>query len=116
MRRPSPALVISLLALFVALGGVGVAATGGSFVLGQTNTADHTSSLVVSSLPAASTCHAPCPALQIADRSTAANAGGLSLLTRSTLTPAARTQNTGGATALSLLVNSGKPPLRATPA
>jgi len=45
LRRPSPALVIALFALFVALSGVGIAATGGNFILGQTNTADATSSL-----------------------------------------------------------------------
>jgi hypothetical protein len=45
MRRPSPALVISVIALFVALGGVGVAANGGDFILGLANTANGTSSL-----------------------------------------------------------------------
>jgi hypothetical protein len=35
----TPSLVISLLALFVALGGTAIAATGGNFVLGQSNTA-----------------------------------------------------------------------------
>jgi len=39
-KRPSPALVISLLALFVSLSGIGVAATGGNFILGQLNTSD----------------------------------------------------------------------------
>src|SRR5436309_1838154 len=38
-HRPSPATVIALVALFVALGGVGVAATGGNFILGNPNTA-----------------------------------------------------------------------------
>ena len=33
--RPSPSLVISCLALFVALGGTAYAATGGSFILGH---------------------------------------------------------------------------------
>lgn len=44
-RRPSPALAISLVALFVALGGTTYAATGGTFVLGQANTANTQSSL-----------------------------------------------------------------------
>jgi hypothetical protein len=44
-RRPSPATVIALVALFVALGGVGVAATGGNFILGQANTAGAKTSL-----------------------------------------------------------------------
>jgi hypothetical protein len=43
--KPSPALVISLLALFVALGGAGMAATGGNFILGQSNTAGSKTSL-----------------------------------------------------------------------
>lgn len=47
-RRPSPALVISLIALFVALGGTTYAATGGNFVLGQANTATTQSSLSAS--------------------------------------------------------------------
>ncbi|MEO6351424.1 MAG: hypothetical protein ABIP53_12300, partial [Candidatus Limnocylindrales bacterium] len=37
---PSPAAVISLLALFVALGGTAYAATGGTFILGQKNSAN----------------------------------------------------------------------------
>jgi hypothetical protein len=44
-HRPSPALVISVLALFVALGGVGMAATGDNFILGQPNSADQTTAL-----------------------------------------------------------------------
>ena len=38
-RASSPSMVISLLALFVSLGGVGIAATGGNFILGVPNTA-----------------------------------------------------------------------------
>jgi len=45
IRRPSPAMAVALLALFVALGGVGYSATGGNFILGQTNTASSTSTL-----------------------------------------------------------------------
>lgn len=45
MRKPTPALVISIIALFVALGGVGWTATGGNFILGNANTASSTSSL-----------------------------------------------------------------------
>jgi hypothetical protein len=44
-HRPSPAMVVALLALLVALGGVGVAATGGNFILGQSNGATSKSSL-----------------------------------------------------------------------
>ena len=38
-RHPSPALAVSIVALVFALGGVADAATGGTFILGQTNTA-----------------------------------------------------------------------------
>jgi hypothetical protein len=45
VRNPSPATVIATVALFVALGGVGVAATGGNFILGHENSATSTSLL-----------------------------------------------------------------------
>jgi hypothetical protein len=45
LRRPSAALVISLIALFFAMGGTAVAATGGNFILGNANTATSVSSL-----------------------------------------------------------------------
>jgi hypothetical protein len=44
-HRPSPALVISVVALFVALGGVGMSATGDNFILGKPNSADQTTAL-----------------------------------------------------------------------
>src|SRR4026207_1510432 len=45
-RRPSPAIVISLLALFIALGGAGYSATGGNFILGRANSASSQTTLV----------------------------------------------------------------------
>ncbi len=45
MRRPSPSLVISILALVVASSGTAYAATGGTFILGTSNTADAPTSL-----------------------------------------------------------------------
>jgi hypothetical protein len=45
MRKPAPATVIATVALFVALGGVGIAATGGNFILGASNTAGAKTSL-----------------------------------------------------------------------
>jgi hypothetical protein len=45
MRKPSPATIVALAALFIALGGVGVAATGGNFILGHSNSAANTSAL-----------------------------------------------------------------------
>ncbi|TMJ93376.1 MAG: hypothetical protein E6G67_12555 [Actinobacteria bacterium] len=44
-NRASPSMMVSLVALFVALGGAGYAATGGTFILGATNSADKTSIL-----------------------------------------------------------------------
>jgi hypothetical protein len=44
-RRPSPALVVALISLFVALTGVGVAATGSPFILGASNSADKPTAL-----------------------------------------------------------------------
>ena len=45
-RRPSPAIVISLMALFIALGGAGYSATGGNFILGRSNSASSQTALV----------------------------------------------------------------------
>jgi hypothetical protein len=45
LHRPSAATVISLIALFFAMGGTAVAATGGNFILGKANTATSVSSL-----------------------------------------------------------------------
>jgi hypothetical protein len=39
MRRPSPSIVISLIALMFAMSGTAYAATGGTFILGKSNTA-----------------------------------------------------------------------------
>src|SRR6266571_775641 len=109
MRVPSPSMVVALVALFVALGGVGVAATGGNFILGQSNSADQTTALGVSTLPDATTCPAPCPALRVSDTSTAANAGGLQVTNKSTA-PAAQFANNGGGQALKLFVSGGVAP------
>jgi hypothetical protein len=43
--RPSPATAIAVIALFVALSGVGIAANGGNLILGQSNTATAPTSL-----------------------------------------------------------------------
>ncbi len=44
-KHLSPSLVISCLALFIALGSVGYSATGGSFILGKSNSANKTTQL-----------------------------------------------------------------------
>jgi hypothetical protein len=46
-HRPAPSMIVALLALFL-VGGAGYAATGGSFILGQANTASSPSSLTAS--------------------------------------------------------------------
>jgi len=45
MRRPSPATALSVAALVIAMSGTAVAATGGTFLLGRSNTATTVSSL-----------------------------------------------------------------------
>jgi hypothetical protein len=71
MRKPSPAMIVALLGLFVALGGAGMAATGGNFILGQSNSADKTTAL---SAPVASG-----KALQVSNTSTTSGATALGL-------------------------------------
>ena len=78
----SPSMAVALLALFVALGGVGVAATGGNFILGVPNTA--TSPTEVSASGAAST-----STLKVTNTNTA-----------------------NGSTALELNVPTGKTPMK----
>jgi hypothetical protein len=70
LHRPSPAMTVALLALFVALGGTTYAATGGNFILGKPNSAGATTSL---SAPVAG------KALQVTNTSTGAGATGLGL-------------------------------------
>jgi hypothetical protein len=70
MRKPSPAMIVALLSLFVALGGAGMAATGGNFILGKTNSAMSTTSL---SAPLGG------KALQVSNASTTAGASTLGL-------------------------------------
>jgi len=45
MRRPSPATAISIIALVFAMSGTAVAATGGTFILGKSNTATNVTRL-----------------------------------------------------------------------
>jgi hypothetical protein len=53
-HRPSPSLLISCLALFVALGSAGYAANGGNFILGQSNSASNQTALTSSNSAAPS--------------------------------------------------------------
>jgi hypothetical protein len=109
--RPSPAMIVALIALFVALGGAGMAATGGNFILGEANSADQSTLLNVSTLPDAGTCPAPCNALKVTDTSTAANASGLGVLGKNPSLQAATIQNIGGGPALRLYADPGSSPL-----
>lgn len=45
MRKPSASMIVALVALFTALSGVGVAANGGNFILGHSNSATLSTSL-----------------------------------------------------------------------
>jgi hypothetical protein len=120
-KRPSPALVIALVALFVSLGGLGVAATGGNFILGQANTANNQTALsgTVSSNAQ----------LRVQNASTTSNAYGL--IGKMTSTSASATSagvrgqnlstdpnaagvlgvNNGGGPGLKSIVNAGAAPL-----
>src|SRR6476619_6957174 len=72
MKRPhiSPALVISLVALFVSMSGAAWAATGGNFILGQANSATTQTGL---------TANVAGKTLQLTNTSTAAGATPLGL-------------------------------------
>lgn len=64
--------VVAALALFIALGGVGVAATGGNFILGTPNTATSPTELSASGASTSS-------ALKLTNTNTAAGATALEL-------------------------------------
>jgi hypothetical protein len=78
-RALSPSMVVSLLALFVALSGVGIAATGGNFILGTANTATSTTGLTASGTTTS--------ALKVTNTNTAAGSTALELNVRSGMTP-----------------------------
>jgi hypothetical protein len=72
MRKPTPAMVVALAALFVALGGVGIAANGQSLILGSTNNSATAQTRLAAPVNAA--------ALRIDNTNTGADATSLSLL------------------------------------
>jgi hypothetical protein len=76
--RPSPSLAVSLLALFVALGGVGYSATGGTFILGSSNSAGKPTSLAA---------NVRGPALKLSNTSARASATALGLRVRAGRAP-----------------------------
>jgi hypothetical protein len=120
-KRPSPALVIALLALFVSLSGIGVAATGGTFLLGESNTADQPT-LLTGTVPGngqlrvgnASTAASSDGLFgKVSATSGAANSAGVRGVNTSSDPSASGVvgKNTGGGPGLSAIVNSGVPPL-----
>jgi hypothetical protein len=120
VRKPSPATIIATIALFVALGGVAVAAPGDNFILGRANISNKQTSL---SGAAAN------PELRVENTSTdgnargvvgvisaptaAAGSAGIAGVTASTDpgSVGVLAQNTGGGPALMAAVNPGAPPL-----
>jgi hypothetical protein len=100
MRKPSPAILIALAALFVALSGVGMAATGGNLILGKPdNTADMKTGLI-----------APIndKALQVTNTSGAANATALGLTVAAGHSPITVTSGAGKATNLNADLLDGR--------
>jgi hypothetical protein len=71
LKRPSPAMGVALIALFIALSGTTYAATGGNFILGQANTATTQTSLTAGVGGA--------KVLQLTNTSTASGAEGLGI-------------------------------------
>src|SRR5262245_1920257 len=98
-RRPSASLALSLLALFVALGGTTYAATGGNFILGQANDATSQTSL---SAPIAN------KALQVTNNSAAAGASGIGVTVASGKPPLVISSGAGKATNLNADKVDGK--------
>jgi hypothetical protein len=84
--RLSPSIVISLMALFVSLGGAGYAATGGNFILGNPNTATSETGLTASGTTA--------NALKVTNSNTAAGATALRLVSAAGHAPLAVNQTT----------------------
>ena len=80
IRLPSPAMCVALLALTVALGSAGYSATGGSFLLGLSNSATTTTTLAA---PVAG------PALRVTNTSTATGSTGITITTGTSRPPLA---------------------------
>jgi hypothetical protein len=120
-KRPSPALIIALLALFVSLSGLGVAATGGNFLLGESNSADQATLLIGTAagngqlrVENASTVTKSDGLFgKINSSSAVSNSAGVRGVNASSDPTAAGVvgKNTGGGAGLSAIVNSGAPPL-----
>jgi hypothetical protein len=91
LKKPSPAMFVACLSLFVALSGVTYAATGGNFILGNPNSATSQTSL---SAPIAT------KALQVTNTSTAAGASGIGITVGTNRSPLVVNSTAGKATNL----------------
>jgi hypothetical protein len=108
LKRPSPAMVVACLALFVALSAGGYAATGGNFILGQANSATSQTSLT-----------APVgggKVLQLTNTNTAAGAEGLGITVGSNKAPIRVNANAGKAANLNADKLDGKDSTQLSPA
>jgi hypothetical protein len=110
-----------LLALFVSLGGLGVAATGGNFILGQSNTADQRTRLTATvpdsqGLSVANTGGGAAVGINGRVNNSSAGAGSAGLWGATASTNPDSTgvyaKNSGGGPALSAVVNAGAAPLK----
>jgi len=120
-NRPSPAFVLATIALFVSLTGFGVAATGGNFILGQSNTADKQTALagtingnpVLRAENAGTGSKSDAVFGKIASTAAIGGSAGVRGVNASTDPSAAGVvgKNTGGGPGLSAIVNSGVSPL-----
>jgi hypothetical protein len=97
LRRPSPAMGVALIALFIALGGTTYAATGDNFILGQPNSASNQTSLTA---PVSAATAGGNKVLQLTNTSTATGAQGLGISVGANKTPIFVNANAGKATNL----------------
>jgi hypothetical protein len=104
-HRPSPAMGVALVALFVALGGTAYAATGGTFILGQANTATSQTSLTAG---VAGTTTGPRSVLSLRNTSTASGAEGLGITVGANKAPIHVNSTAGKATFLNADKVDGK--------
>jgi hypothetical protein len=100
MRKPSPAMCVALAALFVALGGVGVAATGGNFILGKPDNAASSKTGLLAPVND--------KALQITNTSSQANATALGLTVAAGHAPITVSSGAGKATNLNADLLDGR--------
>jgi hypothetical protein len=99
LKRPSPAMGVALIALFIALGGTTYAATGGNFILGKPNSATSQTAL---SAPIAN------KTLQVTNTGTSSGAAGIGITVAANHAPLTVPANAGKATNLNADKVDGK--------